>query len=167
MNITIILVLDDDDLNTRLIRSITGFPSNNPHLHKEIKCGDTFFKLHLLHFAGIGEIGINLHGNALAFGTQPEIVIEGKCLVAVSHLNDSHADTGNHYLERVNFNGMPVNNVPGIDDTFTNCWIRMNEDPLIALGGIDGAGYEFIIKRFNSLNCDWLFETFGDFLKEK
>jgi hypothetical protein len=167
MNITIILVLDDDDLETGNIKSINGFPSDNPCLYQEINCNESTFKLYLLHIGGKDEIGIKFQGNALTFDSQPKIVIEGKCLVAVSHLNYDHSDTRNHYFNVINFNGIPVRNVPVLDDTFTDCWKRINENPLIALGGIPGEGYELIIDRFNSLNCDIILRTFGNLLKER
>lgn len=169
MNMTIVLALDDNDMRTQTIRSINGFPSKNPYKYTRIDCNGNILEPNLLHIPGVDRtIEITLMDSTLRFNSKYEIKISGKCLIAISHFNDFHAnDANNEYFQSLDYNQTILQNLPLFPaDYSVNGWQCIDRVHSISASKIKSTGIENLITDFESGDCQYLMTLYNNFIAE-
>jgi hypothetical protein len=170
MNITIILVLDDNDMKTETTKNIDGFPSKNPYKYDEIDCNGHFLELNLLHIPGRNPtVEITMQKDTLYFNSKYKIKIRGQCLIAISHHNTPHANEEyNIYFTRVNYNQITLSGLPLFPADYSkNGWQYIDQGHSISASKIKSTGIDNLIEDFESRNCQYLMTLYNNFIAEE
>ena len=169
MNMTIILVLDDNDMKDETIKNIDGFPSKNPCNYDEIDCNGHFLELNLLHIPGRNQtVDITIQDNTLYFNSKYEIKIRGRCLIAISHHNIRHAkEKDNIYFDMVRYNQTTLSGLPLFPADYSqNGWQCIDQGHSISASKIKSTGIDILIEDFESRNCQDLMTLYNKFILE-
>lgn len=169
MNMTIILVLDDNDMKTKKIKNIDGFPSKNPFKYDEIDCNGHFLDLTLLHIPGRNPtVEITMQDSTLYFNSKYEIKIRAKCLIVISHHNIPHANEKNNiYFNKVRYNQTTLIGLPLFPADYSkNGWISIDQGHSISASKIKSTGIYILIEDFESRNCQNLMKLYNIFIGE-